>query len=411
MGIFTNILHKVFPGRKTRPNGQGAATFLGVRLPGTSAAAELDATFNNCVSTNATNLCSIEPAVFYKGAANDKRKRLNNLLAFKPNRFQNAPEFWETVAAAYFRDNVALIWIIRDWTSPSLEPTEFIQLDPYENHVGVTVSNVDGNLYAEFDFQGAKHYVSWSDLIVVQRNKSISDLTAKRSSSINAPLNVIAAATKGAETAVTQSQFIRFLAQTNTQLSEQNQKIMDERLQSVLSNAQNGVGVVPAGSTLTPVNTAGKWLPDADVTGFKKDIYAYFGTNEKILTRSYNEDEYLAYVVSTLSPFCTKLEAELTNKILTATEIAHGNEIRIPIDKLQAASLKTRILMANVVQRESIHIPNTVFELLYLPTFEEGAKPQKSLNFVDSDKANEYQEVSPTDKKEEPEKKEEKEGE
>jgi len=391
MGAISNFLSKIFGGRKEKSFSNGSlVNWMGLWMS-SDAKAEMDATFNACVDTNSEFLCAIQPKCVIGDHDADGKKHLTELMSLKPNRANDAPTFYESMAHSYFSDNIAIAWIIRDLLSPTLEPIEIWQLDVNDSNFQIGVSKSDGKIYASFNLSGSTHYASYDDLVIVQRNKSVSDLLSHRSKCLDQSLKVIAATSTGAERAVTESQYIRFLAQTNSQFSDSNQDAMTSKLQDVLSKAKNGVGVVPAGATLTPINISGKWLPDADASGFKKDIYNYLGTNEKMTNRSFNEDEYQSFFNGTELPFIRKLEAQLTLKMLTENERIKGNKIIIPKSPHQCVSMKTRIQMVSAMSSLPTIRPNDALRLLDLPTYEDGENPQASLNFVKSQDQSQYQ--------------------
>jgi len=391
MGALNNFLSKIFGGRKenTFPKGE-LVNFMSL-FSTNEVRSDLNSTFISCLDTNAQFLCKIKPEVQIKGDSAKNKKDLTYLLSVKPNRIMDAPTFWEAVARSYFENNVAICWVIRDLFSTDLSPIEIYPLDISETGLNLGVNPTDGNLYSSFRINGQIHYASSEDLIIVQRNRSIGELLGKRSKSIDQALKVIAAGYAGAEKAVTESQYIRFIAQGSTQLSDENQKKYNAILQDVLNTAKNGVAVIPSGATLVPANSQGKWLPDADLSGFKSDIYEYFGVNEKIVSAMFTEDDYQSYYERTLEPFCSKLGAQLTIKLLSENEISKGNEIVVPTYPLQTVSIKTRIALATAMEGLPMVVPNDVLSLLYQPTYAGGENPQASLNWVKAQDQSKYQ--------------------
>ena len=70
-----------------------------------------------------------------------------------------------------------------------------------------------------------------------------------------------------------------------------------------------------------------------------------FGINEKIITSSYNENEWNAFYESIIEPIAIQMSLEFTNKLFTATEKNFGNEIIFESNRLQYASNETKINM------------------------------------------------------------------
>ena len=85
-----------------------------------------------------------------------------------------------------------------------------------------------------------------------------------------------------------------------------------------------------------------------------------------------------------------KLSAQLTQKLLTQREIEFGNEVIVDANRLQTASLKTRLMAAQTLQKSPIHRPNDVNKLLYMDPIEGGDKTYMFLNYQEMDLDNKY---------------------
>ena len=137
----------------------------------------------------------------------------------------------------------------------------------------------------------------------------------------------------------------------------------------------------------------GKFTETQGVESYRKEIFRSFGVNEKFLDSSFTENDWQAIHEGVFEALQLALQQELTNKIFTSREFEYGNRIITEVNKLQTASLSTRIKIAEIYEKLPVIRPNTVCELLYLPSLEDGDKEVQSLNFVESGKANTYQGV------------------
>ncbi|MDG0933684.1 phage portal protein, partial [Bacillus paranthracis] len=104
-----------------------------------------------------------------------------------------------------------------------------------------------------------------------------------------------------------------------------------------------------------------------------KRIYAYFGTNEKIVMSNYSEDEWNSYFEAEIQPFSMQLSNEYTRKIFSKRERGFGNRIIFEASSLQYASMSSKLGLVQFVDR-GIMCANDVLEILNMPPIEGGDK-------------------------------------
>src|SRR5690606_37214193 len=73
--------------------------------------------------------------------------------------------------------------------------------------------------------------------------------------------------------------------------------------------------------------------------------------NEKIITSSYNEDEWNAFYESGIETFAIQLSLESGGKCFSDNELSHGNELICEANRLQYASVKTKLDLREMVDR------------------------------------------------------------
>jgi hypothetical protein len=76
----------------------------------------------------------------------------------------------------------------------------------------------------------------------------------------------------------------------------------------------------------------------------------------------------------------------MTYKLLTPGEIAAGNRIVIENNRLQTASLSTRVKIAALLLKQPIIKPNDINELLYMKKTEHGDTEYQTLNYTELNK-------------------------
>lgn len=364
----------------------------------------LNDTFMTCCQTHARHGAKFVPAVYTADNKPSKaRQYITDLLSIRPNELLNAPTFWEKVTENYFELNNVFIYPHYDWADYK-EPLKALYiLDPDSNFME-TREGTDGKLYLSFSIQGTQYTVPASDLIHIARNVNASEFFGTDNSAISEVLRVIQTNYEGIQQAIKTSAFLRFIVQTTTMMPD---TILEDKAnkfaERYLGSKATGVAFIDGAQQIIPVNSQAKYANAEEMNIFEEKMFSYFGLNKKIIQASYNEDagEWTAYYESSLEPLVMKIEAELTHVLSPAINRARREHIRIEVDRIQNASLKTRVAIAAVVQKLPVYKPNTINYLLFLPPSENGEKEYATLNYVEADKLSQYQGTKGAVKKEE----------
>lgn len=354
---------------------------------------ELNTTYVSICNAHARHLSKIKPKVFLKEEPAKHKEYLNRILSLRPNPLMTASKMWEIVARDYYMTNTAILFLEWDYENYK-EPLKAIwPLDPDKNSLDVVVGAGD-QVYVSFRLEGQKYIASTDDLIILTRNNKPGELFGKTSKAVDTVLKVLQTNYEGVEQAIKTSAFIRFLIQSTTPLTEQVKKEKAKYFaETYLGKDSSGVAYIDQAQQVIKVDSQAKYANAEEMREFKKEIYEYLGANEKILQVSYTENEWQSYYESVLEPFIIQLEDELTVKIFTQGELSAGNKIRIQDNRLNTASLRTRVQVAAMYMKLPVIVPNVVSDLLYLPKSENGDKEFSTLNYVQTDKQNEYQGV------------------
>lgn len=101
------------------------------------------------------------------------------------------------------------------------------------------------------------------------------------------------------------------------------------------------------------------------------EIYAFFNTNQKIVTSSYTEDEWISYYEQCIEPVIMQMKGEYTRKIFSRRQRGCGNEIIFDSGDLTFSSMATKMKLVQMVDRR-IMSPNEVRHYLNLPPVDGG---------------------------------------
>jgi HK97 family phage portal protein len=132
-------------------------------------------------------------------------------------------------------------------------------------------------------------------------------------------------------------------------------------------------------------------IPTGQSQFLRDNIFRYYNLNDKILMSTFSESEWNAFYESVIEPIAIQLSLEFTYKVLTERERGFGNKITFNANRLQYATLQTRVAVGkDLYDRGTITI-NELRELMYYEPIEGGDVRMVSLNYVKADEQSIYQ--------------------
>ena len=206
-------------------------------------------------------------------------------------------------------------------------------------------------------------------------------------------MELISTTDQGIANAVKSSAFLRGLLKFSNMLKpEDMKKQRDEFVKDYLNVANNGgVAATDAKAEYVPLSNDPKMIDDKQMAQIKDKVYSYFGVNEKIVKSNYTEDEWNAFYESTIEPLAIQLSLEFTAKVFTDRERGFGNSIIFEANRLLYASNVTTLKLIETLCDRGMLNRDQGREVFKMGPVEGGEKYYISLNFVQSDKANQYQ--------------------
>lgn len=398
MGIVSNIL-SALKGNKGLKKGEVTTSFADLFTPVFSQSYDtaLNDVYLSCANAHARHISKFTPYVYKhsKRSEDQTKQYLNRLLSLRPNPLMSAAQFWERVGNLYFLESNVFIYLQWDYNNYK-EPLKALWiLDIEENAIEIKTDN-KGEVYLSFRLNGETYYTGMENIVHIARNAG-PNILGEKNLAIKKVLDIISTNYEGIEQAIKSSAFIRFIVQSATLLNENVRKERAKDFaESYLGKGANGVVYLDAATDVKQVIPNNKYANEGEMKLFENKIYNYMGISEKILKAEFSEEDWNSYYDSSLEPLANKISQELTYKIFTPKEISFGNRIEIIFDKLDTASLKTKIAVAQVIQKLPTYKPNDINRLLGMPETEGGEKEFSTLNYVQTDKQNIYQGVENT---------------
>lgn len=386
MGLFTKFFSK-----KKDLKTTNAVKLLNLFTPFFSdkVSPHLNDTFMSAVNTHAKHLSKIKPVVFLK----DKPSRpdITKVLSLKPNPAMEAGAFWEKVARNYYLDNNVFIYIDWDLSRPREALKSLWILDP--DNIDVRCDEKSGEMFLGFQLQGKSIITSLDNIIHIARNVDTSEIFGKRDNAINSVLKVINTNYEGIEQAIKNSAFLRFIISTTEFYNEKQRIEKAEAFAKTYLTGDNKTGVIYTDATeqIIQVNSQNKYANAEEMKQFEKKILNYLNISEAILSADFNENQWQAYYETNIESFVNKLLNELNFKLFTNREYGEGNRVVISSDTLHVISTQTKINLLEKTKEIGLFTINEYRKLFNMPPIEDGDKRLVSLNYINSEKADDYQ--------------------
>ncbi len=323
------------------------------------------------------------------GAIVPTNSKIERLLSVRPNRYMNAYDFIYKLVSQLYSHNNAFAYIHYERGEiEGIYPIGFSSLEMVEYL---------GELYCKFTFgTGFQMTVPYSDLIHLRRHYNRNDIYGDDPRKPFKPtLDLISTINQGLANAIKSSARLRGLLKTTATMRPEDLKAYRDQFVADYMGISNdgGVGALDAKADFVAAND--KFSPlmaDADQMAFvRNSAYLHFGVNDKIILATYDENEWNAFYESVLEPIAIQLSLEFTAKLFTGREQGHGNEIIFEANRLQYASVKTKIELVKQLAPLGLLKINEGREIFNIAPVEGGEKRIVSLNYVDADKANQYQ--------------------
>ena len=300
---------------------------------------------------------------------------IERLLQVRPNPRMNAYDFLYKLVSTVLLDNNAFAY-------PQWEDGQLVAIWPV-NCVGADILEDErGTLYVKFYFADQGNVVlPYSDVIHLRRHYYDNDMLGSPNTPINTTLSVIHTTREGLAQAVKTSAHLRGILKFQGMLKESDIEANRQRFVEQYMTIQNtgGIAALDSKADYVELKNDPKMIDDKQMRELRDTVFRYFGVNENIVMGKYTEDEWNAFYESTIEPIALQLSLEFTTKLFSDREIGHGNEIVFEANRLQYASVTTRLAMVQMVDRGAM-TPNEWREVFNLPPIEGGDTPIRRLD-------------------------------
>ncbi len=330
-----------------------------------------------------------------KGEEIEKNGDISYALKFRPNEYMTPFQFLYKVVTLLLINDNAFIYPLYDKNEGTLKG-----IYPLRPQIVEPIMDSSNGLFLRFYFEdGSIYLLPYENVIHVKRFYGQNDIFGGSGSkgdheALLKTLKINDALLQGVEGAVYSSFQIRGIVKINGILKEADkQKQIDEFNRAVKKSSSDGSAVIPidSKSEYIPLNNDPKLVDSTTLDFIQSKILDYFGVSKPILDNNYNEDEFNAFYESTIEPIAIQISEAFSLGLLTDNQLTRGEKIILFSERLQYASWQTKVNAIEKLMGLGVMSLNESRALLGLEPIEGGDKRLQSLNYVDADKANQYQ--------------------
>lgn len=286
-------------------------------------------------------------------------------LLEEPNEYMTGQMLQEKLAVQLELNNNAFAYVERtDGVPTAIYPVDCSSFE--------MTKDVSGELYMKFTMYDGRVWVAkYSNVLHLRKDYGPGVFLGEPPGEALAKLmDVVATSDEGMVSAIKNSNVIRWLLRFKGSFRPEDLKTRANEFARTYTDTASdtgGVAAVGADAEVSQVNT-NEFVPNAaQASGIVKRIYAFFNTNEKIVSSSYTEDEWISYFENCIEPELIQFSNEFTRKLFSRKERSFGNQIIFTSSNLTFASMATKLQLTQMVDR-GIMTPNEVREVFgYAP--------------------------------------------
>lgn len=343
-------------------------------------------TVRACIDAIARNGAKLNPKVIKsKGMSKAVVDNITYLISKRPNQYMNAFDFRYKVISQLQANSNACIWVERDAAG---NPVALYPL----TYSRMVFKESGPDVFVEFNFMsGRKYQALYDDIIHLRKFFNDNDLLGTGSSSldsiISAKTTILESIINGIKTTASLRGIIKSL---KSMLDPKDIKAArDQFIRDFVTENSSGLASLDNTMDFIPVKMDPIVASPEQMAEVNKELYNYFGVNEKVLQSEYTTAEWNAFYESTIEPIAIQMSQEFTQKVLTPSQRVKGAEIVFDSKNLIYGTIEEK---AKLAQFFANYITmNEMREVINLSPMDDGDKILQSLNYVDQNIANDYQ--------------------
>lgn len=319
-----------------------------------------------------------------------------------PNPLMTTSDFLEKITYLLLMNyNVFIVPTYYTWIDEKTGATRryYKGLYPIQPSDVYFIEDATGELFVKFVFWDASETtIKYSDVIHIRYRYGVNEYMGggydgrPDHKGLLETLELNKQLLSGVAKAMKASYAVNGILKTNSVISDDETQAAIDNFEKKLNNSESGVLPLDMKADYTPITKDTKVVDEGTLKFIDEKILRYFGIPLPILLGTFTKEEYEAFFQKTLEGLIAAFSQAFTKKLLTEREQAFGNKIEFYPEQLIFMSTSQKIDMINLLSPTGALFENekrTILGLMPLP--ELTGKRYMSLNWIDADKAAQYQ--------------------
>ena len=330
------------------------------------------------------------------------QKVLNN-----PNPLMTTSEFIEKITwLLHLNYNAFIIPIYRVWKDDKgIEKRHYEALYPILPRQVDFIEDASGQLYVKFGFNNGQTYtLRYSDVIHLKKKYSVNQYMGGNeqgqpdNDALLKTLDLNHKLLQGVAKAMNASYAVNGVVKFNTMLEGDKVTAALKELETKLKNSESGFLPLDLKYDYVPIKREIQMVDEPTLKFIDQKILRHIGVSLPILTGDYSKEQYEAFYQKTLEPDVIGFGQSFTKVLFTDREKDFNNKVLFYPKDLIFMSIDQKIAMLKELSPTGTLFENEKRVMLGLrPLPELAGKRYMSLNWIDANKASEYQTGQPDD--------------
>ncbi len=318
-----------------------------------------------------------------------------------PNPLMTQSDFLEKVTWLLFLNyNAFIIPTYYEWKDErGVVRRKYDGLYPIQPTQVDFIEDAAGKLFVKLRFNNGQEFIiKYSDVIHLKYRYSVNQYMGGNEAgqpdneALLTTLNINHQLLQGVASAMKSSFAINGVVKYNTMLDEGKTEAALKELESKLKKSESGFLPLDLKAEFIPIKKDLQLVDAGTLKFIDEKILRQFGVPLAILTGDYTKAQYEAFYQKTLEPLIISFSQAFTKVLLTEGELSHHNKIKFYPKDLIFMSVDQTLQMVTLLSNTGALYENekrVAFGLRPLAELE--GKRYMSLNWVDAEKANQYQ--------------------
>lgn len=386
------LLHKIFPAKERKPSEREIMSYFKTL----TAYQPVYTTYEGGLYEMALTRAAI--ATFARHASKlhleltgDARPDLAYTLAHQPNPWQDASKFLARLATIYEVQNNAFIVPVEDDRG---RLTGYYPVLPQQTEV----REYGGTPYLVYRFcSGQTAAIEFERAGLMVQHQYDHDFFGASNAPMMPTMQVAHAQDEGIINGIKNATTIRFLARIGGVLKNEDIKGAREAFAD-FNLRDNPTGLMIFDNKFADVKqveSVANVVNPKQQEYIRESVFEYFGTNDKILTNAYTEDDWNAYYEGKIEPFAIQVSQVLSSMTFSPQALAQGSRIIATTNRLQYASNQTKLQVVTELFDRGFLTHNMGLEIFNLPPVDGGDKYYIRREYTEIDKLDDKAAVTP----------------